>query len=212
VTDESSLRTLLERHPELEACRAEIESAREVLIRAYEHGRKLLLCGNGGSAADCDHIAAELLKGFERLRPLPADAQDQLRSQGGEGETLATTLQQGLRAISLCGHPAFATAFANDVDADMAFAQLVTVLGDAGDVLFAISTSGKAHSVCLAAVAARAFGLKVVGLSGMEGGALAPLCDVCIIVSGRSTPEVQELHLPTYHYLCRAVEAHFFPD
>lgn len=211
MSEELALRTLLERYPDLNTCRAEIASARDVLIQAYEQGKKLLLCGNGGSAADCEHIAAELLKSFERPRPLPDATQNKLRSQGLEGEALAETLQQGLRAISLCGHPAFSTAFANDVNADMAFAQLVTVLGDPGDVLLAVSTSGKARSVCLAARAARALDLKVIGLSGSGGGALAPLCDVCILVPGRSTPEVQELHVPAYHYLCRAVEAHFFP-
>ncbi|MBN1457971.1 MAG: SIS domain-containing protein [Armatimonadetes bacterium] len=212
MSEELALRTLLERHPDLNSCRAEIVSARDLLIGAYEHGNKLLLCGNGGSAADCEHIAAELLKSFERPRPLAEETRKKLRALGAEGEKLAETLQQGLRAVSLCGHPAFSTAFANDVNADMAFAQLVTVLGDPGDVLLAVSTSGKARSVCLAAQAARTLGLKVVGLSGSDGGALAPLCDLCIIVPGHGTAEVQELHVPVYHYLCRAIEEHFFPD
>jgi D-sedoheptulose 7-phosphate isomerase len=211
VSEELQLKALLTKYPGLDACRTEVAAARELLIQTYQRGNKLLLCGNGGSAADCEHIAAELLKGFERPRPLSEEIQARLRSQGAEGEVLAGRLQQGLRAFSLCGHPAFSTAFANDVEAHMVFAQLATVLGEPGDVLLAVSTSGEARNVCLAAHAARAVGLKVIGLSGMDGGALAPLCDVCIIVPGRTTPEVQELHVPVYHYLCRAIEAHFSP-
>jgi D-sedoheptulose 7-phosphate isomerase len=212
VSEGQLLRALLARYPEVNACRAEITAARDRLVEAFEDGRKLLLCGNGGSAADCEHIAGELLKGFEHPRPLSKEMKARLREQGTEGEALATTLQQGLRAISLCGHPALATAFANDVDADMIFAQLVTALGDPGDVLLAISTSGEARNVVLAARASCAMGLVTIGLSGRGAGALRPLCDVCVEVPGETTAQVQELHVPVYHYLCRALEAHFFPD
>ena len=211
MSEESQLKALLTKYPDLDACRTEIAAARDLLVQTFEHGNKLLLCGNGGSAADCEHIAAELLKGFERPRALSADRRATLEAQGADGQKLAERLQQGLPAVSLCGHSTFSTAFANDVDADMVFAQLVTVLGDRGDVLLAVSTSGGARNVCLAARAARAVGLNVIGLSGMDGGPLAPLCDVCIIAPGHTTAEVQELHVPTYHYLCRALEAHFFP-
>ena len=203
---------LLLRHPALDSCAAEIERARDALIAAYNRGGKLLLCGNGGSAADCEHIAGELLKGFERARPLPPDLRAKLAREGLDGERLATDLQRALPAVSLTGHPSFASAWANDVDAELSFAQLLTALGQPGDVLLAISTSGQARNVQLAARAARAMDIAVIGLTGMDGGALAPLCDICIIVPARATAEVQELHLPVYHYLCRAVEAHFFPD
>lgn len=209
---EKLLDALVARHPDLAACRDDIAAARDSLIRAYEEGHKLLLCGNGGSAADCEHIAGELLKGFERRRPLPEESRRRLAAQGREGELLAEKLQRALPAISLCGHPSLATAFANDVDPLLVFAQLVAALGSAGDVLLAISTSGAAENVMHAARAARALGLGTIGLSGRGGEGLAALCDVLIDVPGESTAEVQELHVPVYHHLCRAVEAHFFGD
>jgi len=207
---EKLLDALVARHPDLAACRDDIAAARDSLIRAYEEGHKLLLCGNGGSAADCEHIAGELLKGFERRRPLPEEFRRRLAAQGREGELLAEKLQQALPALSLCGHPSLATAFANDVDPTLVFAQLVAALGSAGDVLLAISTSGAAENVMHAARAARALGLGTIGLAGRGGGALAAVCDVLIDVPGESTAEIQELHVPVYHHLCRAVEAHFF--
>lgn len=204
--------SLMARHPALAACKEEIAAAQVLLIRAYEGGRKVLLCGNGGSAADCEHIAGELLKGFERARPLPRELRARLAKAGPEGEKLAGKLQCGLPAVSLTGHPSFASAFANDVEPAMVFAQLVTALGGVGDVLMAISTSGQARNIIFAVHAARAMGMSTIGLSGMGGGDLGPLCDVCVVVPAESTPEVQELHVPVYHYLCRAVEAHFFPE
>jgi D-sedoheptulose 7-phosphate isomerase len=209
---DEALDALLLRHPALDPCAAEIEKACAALIAAYERGGKLLLCGNGGSAADCEHIAGELLKGFERARPLPSDLRAKLAREGLDGDRLAANLQRALPAVSLTGHPSFASAWSNDVDSELGFAQLVTALGQPGDVLLAISTSGQARNVQLAARAARAIDIAVIGLTGMDGGALAPLCDICIIAPARTTAEVQELHLPVYHYLCRAVEAHFFPD
>ena len=209
---ERLLDALAGRYPALAACRDDIAAACDTLIGAYEEGHKLLLCGNGGSAADCEHIAGELLKGFERRRPLSEEVRGRLAAQGREGELLAEKLQQALPALSLCGHPSLATAFANDVDPALVFAQLVAALGSAGDVLLAISTSGAAENVMQAARTARALGLGTIGLSGMGGGGLAALCDVLIDVPGESTPEVQELHVPVYHHLCRAVEAHFFSD
>ncbi len=207
-----ALDALVHEYPSLGQCAAEIGAARDALIAAYEDGCKLLLCGNGGSAADCEHIAGELLKGFERSRPLRAELRSALAAQGPEGEALARRLQQALPAISLTGHPSFTSAWANDVDPNLGFAQLVVALGNAGDVLLAISTSGEARNVTLAACAARALGMTVIGLSGGDGGALAPLCDVCVTLPGGSVAEIQELHRPAYHYLCRAVEAHFFGE
>lgn len=203
---------LLARYPALASCRDQIAEALEVLSASFAGGGKLLLCGNGGSAADCEHIAGELLKGFERARPLPADAQRALAAQGPEGEALARTLQGALPAISLVGHISLSSAFANDVAPEMVFAQMVSALGRPGDALLAISTSGKARNVVHAARTARALGLRVIGLSGQGGGTLAEMCDACIIAPGQGTAAVQELHVPIYHFLCRALEARFFGD
>jgi len=203
---------LVAKYPALAGCRDEIAGAGERLIAAYEAGGKLLLCGNGGSAADCEHICGELLKGFERRRPLAEEVRGRLAAEGREGELLAERLQRALPAISLCGHASFATAFANDAEPTLVFAQLVAALGGAGDVLLAISTSGASANVVQAARAARALGLATIGLSGRGGGGLGGLCDVLIDVPGESTAEIQELHVPVYHHLCRTVERHFFSD
>ncbi len=206
------LARLLSSYPALAACRDEIAAAREVLVKAYGHGSKLLLCGNGGSAADCEHIAGELLKGFEQSRPLTREMRELFSAQGEEGRMLAEKLQQGLPAISLVGYVSLTTAFANDVDPQLVFAQLVNALGKSGDVLLAISTSGEAKNVIFAARTARALGLVTIGMTGRDGGRLDTLCDVCIRVPADGAPAAQELHVPVYHYLCRALEARFFAN
>jgi len=206
------LTRLVARYPALAGCRDEIAAAAEQLVACFRGGGKLLLCGNGGSAADCEHIAGELLKGFERERPLPGGLRERLEAAGAIGGELAGRLQAGLPAISLCGHPSLASALANDVEPALVFAQLVCALGAKGDALMALSTSGKARNVVLAAVTARALGMSVVGLSGRGGGDLGQWCDVLIDVPGSTTAEVQELHLPVYHHLCRVLEAQFFSE
>jgi D-sedoheptulose 7-phosphate isomerase len=206
------LARLIERYPPLGSCRASIEAAREAIERCFADGGKLLLCGNGGSAADCEHIAAELLKGFERKRPLPEDLRRALAAQGDDGAELGAKLQQGLPAISLVGHPSLATAVANDIDPDLVFAQLVTALGSVGDVLLALSTSGRGRNVFLAGVTAKALGMVTIALTGRGGGRLGKLCDICIDAPGETTADVQEMHVPIYHYLCRAIEERFFSD
>jgi D-sedoheptulose 7-phosphate isomerase len=207
------METLLRQHPQLAECRDQIERAAARLIECFAAGRRLLLCGNGGSAADCEHIAGELLKGFQRRRPLPADRWAALADSGApDAAYIGGHLQGALPAVSLVNQVALGTAFANDVAADLVFAQLVGALGAEGDVLMAISTSGEARNCCLAAQTARAFGLFVLGLTGRTGGSLAPLCDLCIRVPADGTADCQQLHLPVYHYLCRTVEAHFFPE
>ena len=212
MSPESALELLLARRPDLAVCAEQISAAREALISVFSRGNKLLLCGNGGSAADCDHIAGELLKGFEKARPLPEELRARLASQGPEGEKLAARLQRALPAIALTTHVSFATAFANDVEPRMVFAQLVQALGMPGDGLLAITTSGSSENVLLAARTARAMGMTVIGLTGGAGGGLAALCDVCIVAPGDATAGVQESHLPIYHYLCREIEAHFFSE
>ena len=200
----SHIAKLTERFPGLEACRADLDRALEMLLALYRSGGKLLLCGNGGSAADADHWSAELLKQFMVPRPIPENMREAL------GEQLADGLQQGLPAIPLSAFNAFSSAYANDCEGVFAFAQLVYTLGRPGDALVGISTSGKAENVCLALRTARARGLATIGLTGRTGGCLPPLCDVCIRVPEDHTYRVQELHQPIYHALCLDVENALF--
>ena len=198
------LARLIGRHGELRGCEADVIAAFEILRDSFAAGGKALFCGNGGSAADCEHWCAELLKGFEKKRPLPQDAKTMLPA------ALGGSLQGALPAIPLTGFPSLSTAFANDVEPKLIFAQLVWGLGRKGDVLVAISTSGNAENVRLALEAAKAKGMKTVGLTGETGGKIAPVADVTIKVPRRRTLEVQELHLPVYHCLCLMLEDEFF--
>ena len=202
---------LIERYPSLEASGADIECALCVMIEAYEKGGKLLLCGNGGSAADCDHIAGELLKGFMSKRPLSEEKKAEMRRLCPDlSESTLASLQSGLPAIALHSAAAYNTAYSNDVSAELVYAQAVLSLGKAGDVLLAISTSGNSKNVIRACEVARALGIKIVGLTGESGGKLKAVADVCICAPEAETYKVQEKHLPIYHYLCREIEKHFF--
>jgi len=206
------LEELVSRYPSLSAVRGEIDSAFHALVDCYAAGGTLLVCGNGGSAADSDHIVGELMKGYLRPRRLPADTRDRLRAADPElGPVLGEKLQGALRAINISAISAFATAFANDVSAELAFAQAVSGYGRKGDVLIGISTSGNAANVRAALAVARALGMRTIGLTGRGGGRMAPLCDILIAVPATRTFEIQELHLPVYHCLCAMVEARFFP-
>jgi D-sedoheptulose 7-phosphate isomerase len=188
-----------------------LKAAVEKLIASYDVGGTLLICGNGGSAADCEHIVGELMKGFCRRRPLTADDKNKLAAvSGDDAALLADKLQYGLPALSLVSHSALITAIANDLDGSLIFAQQVWALGKAGDVLLAISTSGNSRNILLAAKAARAKDMAVIGLTGAGGGQLAPLCDVLIDVPSDNVARIQELHLPIYHEICRQLEAHYF--
>ena len=198
---------LLERFPILESCADEIIAAGEMLTETAQAGGKYLLCGNGGSAADADHICGELAKSFCKKRPLKKELAEKLISLDSKsGALLAEKLQAGIPAISLNHHNALSTAFGNDVDPNLVFAQQCQVFGRPGDVFWGISTSGNAENVCHAALTAKAAGLKVLGLTGKSGGRLKPLCDICICVPRIETWEVQELHLPIYHALCLYIE------
>jgi D-sedoheptulose 7-phosphate isomerase len=200
-------RRLLERYPDLEACSAEIYAAGELLKNAAAAGSKILIAGNGGSAADADHITGELLKSFCKKRPIEKVVAEKLKDLDRQtGADLAAKLQGGVQAISLTYHNALSTAFGNDVDPSMAFAQQAYVYGRSGDVFWGISTSGNAKNVYAAALAAKARGLKVIGMTGKGGGKLKALSDICIAVPRTETYEVQELHLPVYHALCLYVE------
>ncbi len=205
------LAELLERYPALGVCRADIEAAHQALTASWSAGGKLLVCGNGGSAADADHIVGELMKGFLSLRPLDEKVRARLRAVDAQlGAELAGKLQKALPVINLAAPTALSTAFANDVSGEMGFAQAALGYGRAGDVLMGISTSGNAANVRAALVVARANGLATIGLTGRSGGKMAGLCDVLIRVPADRTFEVQELHLPVYHCLCAMAEAHFF--
>ena len=202
---------LIKRYPSLGAVKVNIEAARDMIIGCYENGGKLLLCGNGGSSADCDHIVGELMKGFLLKRPLSDKLKRDMRARSPELDSATLDkLQMGLPAVSLTSIGALNTAFANDVDPSLIYAQSVLSLGETGDVLIAISTSGNAKNVCEAARVARAIGMKVVALTGKDGGELKHLSDVCIIASECETYKIQEYHLPIYHYICAEVEKHFF--
>ena len=181
------------------------------LISCYQRQGKLLVCGNGGSAADAEHIVGEMMKGFCLPRRLSDDDKARLASVAGDDtELLTTKLQYGLAALSLVSHSALITATANDQDGQLIFAQQVWGIGQAGDVLLAISTSGNSQNVLLAAKAARAKNMLVVGLTGASGGRLAEMCDIAVKVPSDQVAKIQEMHLPIYHHICASVEAHFF--
>lgn len=200
-------------HPELRSCSDDIAQAYEALIACYSGGGTLLVCGNGGSAADADHIVGELMKGFIRKRPVGQEIKDQLGNLDPQVSAyLSEHLQVPLPAISLGSQSALQTAFANDVAPDLVFAQSALGYGRKGDVFLGITTSGNSKNVYYAATVAVSRGLTAIGLTGEDGGMLKDICQVMIRVPETSTPAVQELHLPVYHALCAAVEAHFFRE
>ena len=195
----------------LAGCDAQVAQAIATLIACYERKRKLLVCGNGGSAADAEHIVCEMMKGFCLPRRLSDTDKAKLASvTGDDAGLLGTKLQYGLAALSLVSHSALITATANDQDGQLIFAQQVWGLGQAGDVLLVISTSGNSQNVLLAAKTARAKNMLVIGLTGATGGKLAGLCDITISVPSDNVAQIQEMHLPIYHHICASVEAHFF--
>jgi len=201
----------LGRNSELIKCADKIEEAFYALTDCFHAGGKVLLCGNGGSAADCEHIVGELMKGFLRKRPLPQNLQERLiTADSNAGSIMAVKLQTPLPAISLNSHPALSAAIINDIDASVVYAQQLLGLGSRGDVLIGISTSGNAVNVYNAAVAAKALDIKVIALTGEKGGKLAGIADILISVPANETYQIQELHLPVYHALCGMVEKEFF--
>ncbi|NOY37352.1 MAG: SIS domain-containing protein [Chlorobi bacterium] len=208
---EDIIQNLTDRYPELETCRDEILEACNTIISCYENDGKVLVCGNGGSAADADHIVGELMKSFMKSRTIDHSLRERLTGLSAErGACIAEKLQCGLPAISLNAHTSLITAIANDMDADLIFAQQITGYGNRNDVLVAISTSGNAQNVMDAAITAKAKGLTVIGLTGKSGGKLKRFCDISICVPADSTPEVQEFHLPVYHTICKIVENSFY--
>ncbi len=209
----AELSLLIERYPSLAPCEKDIEKAFEVLAESFRVGHKLLIAGNGGSAADAEHIVGELMKGFKLKRELPQPYAEALKTASPElGPTLATCLQSALPAIALDGHPALTTAYMNDCEPLLCFAQQVNGYGQAGDVLLAISTSGNSKNVLYAATVARAKNMKVIGLTGERESKLSSYADICIKVPETETYKVQELHLPVYHALCLMLEQEFFGE
>lgn len=202
---------LVRRYPELECARDDIAAAYLVLESCYASGGKLLIAGNGGSAADAEHIVGELMKGFKLPRRPDADFARLLTEADSElGAVLAQNLQGALPAIALDGHPALSTAYMNDCEPLLCFAQQVNGYGKAGDVFLGISTSGNSKNVLYAAATARAKGMKVIGLTGAKESRLSSASDVCIKVPQTETYMIQELHLPVYHCLCLMLETRFF--
>lgn len=202
---------LVQRYPVLDICKEDIEKAYRILEECYTHDGKLLIAGNGGSAADSEHIAGELMKRFKTPRPVPADFAEKLQEVDSvRGPELAKNLERGLMAIPLVAHEALSTAYINDVDGLGVFAQQLYGFGRPGDVFLGISTSGNSKNIMSATVVARALSLKVIGLTGVKGGELASVADVAIRVPETETFMIQELHLPVYHCLCLMLEERFF--
>ncbi len=202
---------LLDRYPVLDVCKDDIIDAYCILEEVYEADNKLLIAGNGGSAADSEHIAGELMKRFVLPRKVPRDFADRMCSIDPiRGKGLAENLERGLMAIPLVAHEALSTAYINDVDGLGVFAQQLYGFGRPGDVFLAISTSGNSKNILNATVVARALGIKVIGLTGVTGGELADVADVVIKVPESETYKIQELHLPVYHCLCLMLEERFF--
>ena len=195
---------LYERYPQLKGCEGEIAKAFDLLLTCYRNGGKVLTCGNGGSAADAEHIVGELLKKFRKHRDIDSAIAAKLPSE------LVAKLEGAFPAVSLVSMSGILTAVANDVAWETAFAQQIYGLGNPGDVLIALSTSGNSVNCVNAALVAKAKGLKVVSLTGAGGGRLGDLADVAICAPESETYKVQELHLPIYHAICAELENQLF--
>lgn len=202
---------LFERYPELEVCKESVMEAYDILYDCYSNGGTVLVCGNGGSAADSEHIVGELMKGFILKRQINKSDKAKLASSfPEEAEYFTDNLQSALPAISLVSQTAISTAFSNDVSPDMVYAQQVYGYIQPGDVLIALSTSGNSKNVVNAVKVAKAFGGKTIGLTGQKGGNISELCDTTIKAPSDITFKIQEYHLPIYHTLCAMIEYAFF--
>lgn len=209
-TTKEILSELIARYPALSEEQRSIAAAFELLLSSAEIGGKIMICGNGGSAADSAHIVGELMKSFKKTRPLAENIASHLKEYGNDGRRLAKTLEGAIRAVSLAESGAFLTAFSNDKDPSAVFAQQVYGLGEKRDTLLCISTSGNSENCVLAAITAKALGIGVAALTGAGGGKLATIADVCVEVPETETYKVQELHLPVYHCICAMLEEEIF--
>lgn len=202
---------LIERYPKLNCVRQDIINSYYIMEECYKNGGKVLIAGNGGSAADSEHMAGELMKRFKTPRPVKPEFAEKLKAiDAKRGAELAKNLECSLMAIPLVAHEALTTAYMNDVDSLGVFAQQLFGYGKKGDVFLGISTSGNSQNVLYATVAARALGIKVIGLTGVNGGELAEVADVAVKVPETETYMIQELHLPIYHCWCLMLEGRFF--
>lgn len=208
---EKHIDLLTDRYPQLNEVKKQIIDAYLILEECYINGGKLLIAGNGGSAADAEHCVGELMKGFKMQRKPDAEFAQKLKGVDSElGAVLAENLQGALPAIALDGHPALTSAYMNDCEPLLCFAQQVNGYGKSGDVLLGISTSGNSKNVLYAATVAKAKGMSVIGLTGAKDSRLAEMADVCIKAPQTETYMIQELHLPIYHCLCLILEDKFF--
>lgn len=205
------MKELFQRYPALVSCEESLNAALSAMEKTYRNGGTILLCGNGGSCADCDHIVGELMKGFLSLRPMDDATKRALTECCTEdGAKMAERLQRGIPAISLAAHAGVMTAFSNDVDPDLVYAQLVYAFARPHDLVMGISTSGNSKNVVAALKMAAAMGLSTVGLTGGKDCAMDSICDVTVKAPETETFKVQEYHLPIYHYLCAALEETLF--
>ena len=207
----NELEELIARYPQLDVCKKDIEKAYLLLQKTYDHNGKLLIAGNGGSAADSEHIAGELMKRFKITRPINKQLANKLMAIDPErGERLVQNLEMPLRAVPLTSHIAITTAYMNDADATGVFAQQMLGFGDEGDVFLAISTSGNSENIISACVVAKALGIKIIGLTGQNESKLSKVSDIWIKVPETETYKIQELHLPVYHALCLMLESNYY--
>jgi len=204
---------LMQKYPQLSGLRDIIREAAEAIIKTYSAGGKLLICGNGGSCSDSDHIVGELMKSFEKQRPLEKSFKKRFEEiSPSRGKYLAEKLQHGLPAISLPAHSALTTAISNDIGPDLVFAQQLIGYGNENDILIGISTSGNSQNIIDACITAKAMNMTVIGITGKTGGKMKEYSDILINVPEDLTASAQELQLPVYHTLCRIVENHFYGE
>lgn len=201
---------LFDRYPALRVCENSIAEAFDLLNTAAKNGGTVFTCGNGGSCADSEHIVGELIKSFKRTRRISPALEEGLKQFGAAGQELADTLEGGIRAVALTSHPALTTAYANDRCPSAVFAQQLSVLASPGDCLIAVSTSGNSENCVLAAMAAKALGIKVICLTGENESRLSGISDAAIRVPAQKTYQIQEYHLPVYHALCAMLETEIF--
>lgn len=207
------LDNLIGKYPELSELRDAIDKASGIIVKCYTAGGKLLICGNGGSSSDACHIAGELMKSFEKRRPLDVSFKKRLADISPDrGRYLAEKLEHGLPAISLAAHTSLITAIGNDIGPRLIFAQQIMGYGEGKDVLLALSTSGNSENIIDACITARAMNITVVGITGKSGGKMKEYCDILINVPREQTASVQELQLPVYHAVCRIVEEYFYGE
>lgn len=205
--------TLISSYPILSSIKKTMQTTLHTIVERVEQGGKIFICGNGGSAADAEHIAGELLKSFKLPRPLtPLFKEALIKTDSDYGTLLANNLQAGIPTFVLSNHVSLSTAFANDVDPYMAYAQQLHVLGSSKDIFIGISTSGNAKNVNMAAVVSRAKNMFTIGLTGENGGNLAQHSDICLKVPHYETYKIQELHQPLYHMMCLLIEDYFWGE